>query len=179
MDTFSELRHTPNGAQNLSLFSFSFSAWLMVLQQVQFSELKRTLHKAQDFRGWPKDVSAQGSVQRVEAHAPQGAELTALVLARSKSSRRSGQFRNCYSKNMKQESRRTREANPQSGLGGGCMRCSRSRKLRGLSLHAQARRTGILSHSPSHACCPREAGKPLGGGSERATHPKCRRDKDR
>ena len=96
MDTFSELRHTPNGAQNL--FLFSFSAWLMALQQVQFSELKHTLHKAQDFRGWPKDVSAQGSVQRVEAHAPQGAELTTLVLARSESSRRSGQFRNCYLK---------------------------------------------------------------------------------
>ena len=32
---------------------------------------------------------------------------------------------------------------------------------------------------PSHACCPRKAGKPLGGGSERATHPKCRRDKGR
>jgi len=115
----------------------------MALQQVHSSELKRTLHKAQDFRGWPKDVSAQGSVQRVEAHAPQGAELKTLVLARSEGSRRSGQFRNCYPKNMKQEPRRTRKANPQSGLGGGCKRCSRSRKLRGLSLHAQARRTSI------------------------------------
>ena len=164
------MRRAPNGAKNF--FLFSFSAWLMALQQVQSSELKHTPHKAQDFRGWPKDVSAQGSVQRVEARAPQGAELTTLVLARSESSRRSGQFRNCYPKNMKQEPRRTREANPQSGLGGGCKRCSRSRKLRGLSLHAQTRRTGISLSLTLPCVLPKEAGKPLGGGGERATHPK-------
>ena len=164
------MRRTPNGAKNF--FLFSFSAWLMALQQVQSSELKHTPHKAQDFRGWPKDVSAQGSVQRVEAQAPQGAELTTLVLARSESSRRSGQLRNCYLKNMKQEPRSTREASPQSGLDGGCKRCSRSRKLRGLSLHAQTRRTGISLSLTLPCVLPKEAGKPLGGGGERATHPK-------
>jgi len=151
----------------------------MALQQVHSSKLKRTLHKAQGFRGWPKDVSAQGSVQRVEARAPQGAELTTLVLARSESSRRSGHFRNCYPKNMKQQPRRTREASPQSGLGGGCKRCSRSRKLRGLGLHAQARRTGISLSLTLPCVLPKEGSKPLGGGGERARHPKCRRDKDR
>ena len=93
--------------------------------------------------------SSVGPVQRVEAHAPQGAELTTLVLARSESSRRSGQFRNCYPKNMKQEPRRIHGAGPRSGLGVGCRRRSRSRKLRGLSLHAQARRRSIsLTHHP-------------------------------
>ena len=36
-----------------------------------------------------------------------------------------------------------REASPQSGVGVGCMRCSSSKKLHGLGVHAQARRKRI------------------------------------
>ena len=123
--------------------------------------------------------SLVGSVQRVEAHAPQGAELIAPGLARSKSSRGPGQLKNCFPKNMKQGPGRIREASPQSGLGEGCKRCSRSRKLRGLSLHAQARRTSISLLLTLPRVLPKEAGKPLGGGSGRATHPQCRSARDR
>ena len=44
---------------------------------------------------------------------------------------------------MEQASSRGHEASPQSGLGVGCKRCSSSKKLRGLSVRAQARRIGI------------------------------------
>ena len=48
---------------------------------------------------------------------------------------------------MGQASSRGHEASPQSGLSVGCKRCSSSKKLRGLSVRAQARRIGVLSHS--------------------------------
>ena len=44
---------------------------------------------------------------------------------------------------MEQASSRGHEASPQSGLGVGCKRCSSSKKLRGLSVRAQARRISI------------------------------------
>ena len=44
---------------------------------------------------------------------------------------------------MEQASSRGHEASPQSGLGMGCKRCSSSKKLRGLSVLAQARRISI------------------------------------
>ena len=44
---------------------------------------------------------------------------------------------------MEQASSRGHGASPQSGLGVGCKRCSSSKKLRGLSVRAQARRISI------------------------------------
>ena len=49
---------------------------------------------------------------------------------------------------MEQAPSRGHEASPQSGLGVGCKLCSSNKKLRGLSVRAQARRISIfLSHS--------------------------------
>ena len=84
--------------------------------------------------------SPTGSVQRVDR----------AVLARSKSSSRAGQVRSGYPKGMKREPGRVHGAGPRSGRGVGCRRCSRSRKPRGLSLHAQTRRRSIsLTHPPT------------------------------
>ena len=44
---------------------------------------------------------------------------------------------------MEEAQSRGHEASPQSGLGVGCKRCSSSKKLRGLSARAQARRISI------------------------------------
>ena len=44
---------------------------------------------------------------------------------------------------MEQAPSRGHEASPQSGLGVGCKLCSSSKKLRGLSVRAQARRISI------------------------------------
>ena len=59
---------------------------------------------------------------------------------------RSAASRNCKSYPpgyMKQAPSRGHEASPQSGLGAGCKLCSSSKKLRGLSVRAQARRIRI------------------------------------
>ena len=55
----------------------------------------------------------------------------------------SSQVKNYSPGNMEQASSRGHEASPQSGLGVGCKRCSSSKKLRGLSVRAQARRISI------------------------------------
>ena len=45
---------------------------------------------------------------------------------------------------MEQAPSRGHEASPQSGLGVGCKLCSSSKKLRGLSVRAQARRISMF-----------------------------------
>ena len=71
---------------------------------------------------------------------------------------------------MEQASSRGHEASPQSGLGVGCKRCSSSKKLRGLSVRAQARRISIsLSFSVAfffpRSCLPRAARRGAARGS--------------
>jgi len=56
---------------------------------------------------------------------------------------KSSQVRNYSPGYMEQAPSRGHGASPQSGLGVGCMLCSSSKELRGLSVRAQARRISI------------------------------------
>ena len=79
------------------------------------------------------------------------------------------QVRNYSPGNMEQASSRGHEASPKSGLDVGCRRCSSSKKLRGLSVRAQARRISIpLSFSVDffpRSCLPRAARRGAARGS--------------
>ena len=51
---------------------------------------------------------------------------------------------------MEQALSRGCEASPQSGLGVGCKLCSFCKKLRGLSVRAQARQVQVRNYSPGY-----------------------------